>query len=53
MNTNREASTQFIDQPNNHHPTIKFMAEISDTETTFLDTSFYEGERNIYETVLY
>ena len=36
---------QFIEQANKHHPTIKFTAEISDTETTFLDTSIYKGER--------
>ena len=36
---------QFIEQANKHHPTIKFTAEISDTETTFLVTSIYKGER--------
>ena len=29
---------KFIEQVNSHHPTIKFTAEISNTETTFLDT---------------
>ena len=42
---NREAIMQFIEQANKHHPTIKFTAEISDTETTFLVTSIYNGER--------
>ena len=28
------------------------MAEISDTETTFLDTSVYKGERFTYESAL-
>ena len=28
----------YIEQANSHHPTIKFTAEISDTETVFLDT---------------
>ena len=42
---NREEIMQFIEQANKHHPTIKFTAEISDTETTFLDTSIYKGER--------
>ena len=28
----------FIEEANLHHPTIKFTAEISDTETVFLDT---------------
>ena len=35
----------FIEQANNHHPTIKFTAEISDKETTFLDTYIDKGER--------
>ena len=50
--TNREVLNEFIDKANNHHPTIKFTAEISDTETTFLDTSVYKGERFISESVL-
>ena len=50
--TIREVLTQFIDQANNHHPSIKFTAEISGTETTFLDTSVYKGERFRYESVL-
>jgi len=37
--------TQFIEQANSHHLTIKFMAEVSDTETTFLDKNVYKGER--------
>ena len=35
----------FIDQVNLHHPTIKLKAEISDTETVFLDTVVYKGTR--------
>ena len=35
---------QFIEQANKHHTTIKFTAEISETET-FLDTNIYKGER--------
>jgi len=50
--TSREDLTQFIDQANKHHPTVKFTAEISDTETTFLDTSVYKGERFTNESVL-
>ena len=30
---------------NNFHPTIKFTAEISEPETTFLDTKVYKGVR--------
>ena len=36
---------QFIVQANKHHPTIIFTAEIPETETTFLDTNIYKGER--------
>ena len=31
-------------QANRHHPTIKFTAEISKTEITFLDTTVSTGE---------
>ena len=44
-NINKDEVTQFIEQANSHHPTIKFTAEVSDTETTFLDTKVYKGER--------
>ena len=44
-NTNKDEVTQFMEQANSHHPTIKFTAEVSDTDTTFLDTSVYKGER--------
>ena len=43
---NRDGIEQFIEQANNHHPTIKFTAEISDKETTFLDTYIYKGTRS-------
>ena len=43
--TNRDRIEHFIEQANNHHPTIKFTAEISDKETAFLDTYIYKGER--------
>ena len=51
-NTTREEITQFIEQANSHHPTIRFTAEISKTETTFLDTKIYKGERFNREAVL-
>ena len=35
----------FIEQANLHHPTIKFTAEIFDTETAFLATAVYKGTR--------
>ena len=37
---NRVEISQFVEQANSHHPTIKFTAEISETETTFLDNNF-------------
>ena len=39
------AFIEFIEQAKKHHPTIKFTAEISKTETTFLDIKIYKGER--------
>lgn len=42
---NREEIMQFIEQAQKQHYTIKFTAEISYRETTFLDTSIYKGER--------
>ena len=44
-NINKEEVTHVIEQANSHHPTIKFTAEVSDTETTFLDTKVYKDER--------
>ena len=44
-NTNRGEITQFIEQANEHHPTIKFTTEVSDTEITFLDNIIYKGAR--------
>ena len=43
----------FIEQANTFHPTIKFTAEISDKEITFLDTVVYKGERFLNEATLY
>jgi len=44
-NINKEAINNFMEQANTFHPTIKFTAEISDTEITFLDTCVYKGDR--------
>ena len=44
-NTNKDEVTQFMEQANSHHPTIKFTADVSDTDTAFLDTSVYKSER--------
>ena len=42
----------FIDLANNHHPTITFTAEISNTEITFLDTCVHKGHRFERESIL-
>ena len=43
---------QFIEQANKFHPTIKFTAEISENEITFLDTVVFNGERLKKESIL-
>ena len=43
--TSKEEVNTFIEQANSYHPTIKFTAEISDKEITFLDTRIYKGAR--------
>ena len=43
---------QFIEQANKFHPTIKFTAEISENEITFLDTVVFKGERFKNESIL-
>ena len=35
----------FLEQANSFHPTLKFTAETSDKEITFLDTVVFKGER--------
>jgi len=42
----------FIEQANKFHPTIKFTAEISENELTFLDTVVYKGDRFKTESIL-
>ena len=43
--TSKEEVNIFIEQANSYHPTIKFTAEISGKEITFLDTRIYKGAR--------
>ena len=43
--TNKEEIEHFIEQANSYHPTIKFTAEVSQLETTFLDITVYKRER--------
>ena len=40
--TTKEVAEQFIEQANEHRPTLKFTAELSCTVTTFLDTTIYK-----------
>ena len=45
QDVNKPDIDKFIEQANSHYPTIKFTAEISNTEITFLDTVVYKGKR--------
>jgi len=51
-NTSRDKIEDFLLKANSFHPTIKFTAEISETETTFLDTKVYKGDRFNNESIL-
>ena len=42
---------KFIEPASKHHQTIKFTSEVSKTETNFLDTTVYKGERFQTESV--
>ena len=44
-NTNKEAINNFTELANRFHPSIKFTAEISHTEITFMETCVYKGDR--------
>ena len=52
-NIHKDDTYSFDQLANYHHPTIKFTAEVSDTETVFLDTSTYKGERFKTESFLH
>ena len=49
---NRKDIDLFIEQASTFDPTIKFTAEISEKEITFLDTVVYKGDRFLKETIL-
>ena len=42
--TSKEEVNTFIEQANSYHRTIKFTAEISDKEITFLNTRIYKAQ---------
>ena len=48
----RKEIEEFIVLANNHHPTFKFTAEISDKEINFLDTTVFKGERFNQQVIL-
>ena len=50
--TGKHDIERFIEQANSYHPTIKFTAEISNAETTFLDTVVYKGNRFHHHSIL-
>jgi len=43
--TTKEEMDGFILEANGHHPTIKFMADISQRGINFLDTTGFKGKR--------
>ena len=51
-NMNKKERNSFIELANTYHPTIKFTAEVSDKEITFLDTCVYKDERSRKESIL-
>jgi len=50
--SSREVVEKFLEQANKHQPTIKFTAEISCTDATFLDTTVCKGQRFSKESAL-
>ena len=42
--TNKQDIELFIEKANAYHPIIKCTDEVSEIETTFLDTTVYKGE---------
>ena len=51
-NTSLDKIESFVKKANNFHSTIKFTAEMSETEITFLDTQVYKGVRFDKESIL-
>ena len=52
-NIDKKDIGSFVKLASKHHPTIKFTAEISDTEITFLDACVHKGCRFERESILY
>ena len=51
-NTSLDKIESFVEKANNFHSTIKFTAEMSETEIKFLDTQVYKGVRFDKESIL-
>jgi len=51
-NIDKREIALFIELANNYHPTPRFTAEVSETETTFLDTCIYKGNILKKESIL-
>ena len=52
LHNDKKDVDRFIEQVNKFHPTIKFTAEISENEITFLDTTVFKGERLKKDSIL-
>ena len=51
-NTSLDKIESFVEKANNFHSTIKSMAEMSETEITYLDPKVYKGVRFNKESIL-
>ena len=51
-NTSLDKIESFVEKATNFHSTIKFTAEMSETEVMFLDTKVYKGVRFDKESIL-
>ena len=51
-NTSPDKIESFLKKANNFHSTVKFRAEMPETEITFLDTKVYKGVRFDKESIL-
>ena len=52
MDYDRKVLNRFIKRANYFDHTIKFTAEISENQTTFLDTTVFKGERYAKDSIL-
>ena len=50
--TGTETINQFVLEANIHHPAVKFMAEISEKEINFPDTTVFKGKRFYEDAIL-